>query len=221
MDHYVPIQYLSWTYHSSISSVKVYRYITNLNKVFGLWCHWISKHNPFWFQYILKLTIFLKNQLPNKINYTQQFIAALVIKEDTVQGHQKEDKALVCIRPTWRSHVVTKKPITPGLAVTCLEAVEPGKVWGIYTQGCLPLPRKVNGKGSTRHSLEVKGWRTTVTSGNKNSDWMERKICSKWHKKTLFTKQSKQWRRLHREAVKPSSHGILETQTDVAPSNLI
>lgn len=33
----------------------------------------------------------------NTTNYTQQFIAALVIKEEAVQGHQDEDKALVCI----------------------------------------------------------------------------------------------------------------------------
>lgn len=119
LDHCVLIQYLFWTYHAGISPVKVYRNITKLNKASGSWCHWISKHDGFWFQYTLKLTIFfLKVSSQNKINYAQQFIAALVIEEETVQGHQEEDKALVCLCLTWRGHVVTKKPVTPGLAIT-------------------------------------------------------------------------------------------------------
>lgn len=40
---------------------------------------------------------FFKVSSQNKINYAQQFIAALVIEEETVQGHQEEDKALVCL----------------------------------------------------------------------------------------------------------------------------
>lgn len=54
-----------------------------------------------------------------------------------------------------------------------------------------------------------------------NSDWMEKKFVHIDIKKTFFTMEVKHWRRLHREAVKPSSHGILKTQPDAALINLI
>lgn len=47
--------------------------------------------------YLKTYYVFLKVSSQNKINYAQQFIAALVIEEETVQGHQEEDKALVCL----------------------------------------------------------------------------------------------------------------------------
>lgn len=59
------------------------------------------KARSFLISIYLKTYYFLKKvSSQNKTNYRQQLIAALVIKEEAVQGHQDEDRALVCMCPT-------------------------------------------------------------------------------------------------------------------------